>query len=130
MIEIHVAIPIIHGISPFQVHRILLDTLLQYFPALWVLPTCSGISSYRNGAPRCRKLASVFLHEDLAQSGQKIALSSSSYALRDLRISTRLHYFFMERGGHQVAHYSGSGRYQKCMLQCQLFTESQNSKCV
>ena len=39
---------IINRIPPFQVHRIHLETLLQYFPDRWVLPTCSGISRYRN----------------------------------------------------------------------------------
>src|SRR5271155_197370 len=45
--EIHPAVPIIHGISPFQIHRIHLETYLQYFPDPCVLPTCPGISRYR-----------------------------------------------------------------------------------
>lgn len=45
--EIHPAGPIIDGISPFQVHGIHLDIMLQYLPNRWVLPTCSDISRYR-----------------------------------------------------------------------------------
>src|SRR5271154_5664041 len=45
--EIYPVVPIIHGISPFQVHRIHLETYLQYFPDPCVLPTCPGISRYR-----------------------------------------------------------------------------------
>ena len=45
--EIYPVVPIIHGISPFQIHRIHLETYLQYFPDPCVLPTCPGISRYR-----------------------------------------------------------------------------------
>src|SRR5271154_4771211 len=38
----------IDGISPFQVHRIHMVTFLQYFPDPGLLPTCSGISRYRD----------------------------------------------------------------------------------
>src|SRR5277367_3028014 len=41
---------IFHGISAFQVHRIHLPTFLQYFPAPWVHPICSGISRYTDNA--------------------------------------------------------------------------------
>ena len=45
--EIHPAVPIIDRISPFQVHAVHLDTVVQYFPNRWVLPTCSDISRHR-----------------------------------------------------------------------------------
>jgi hypothetical protein len=41
-------LPVIDRISEFQVHGIHLDTVVQYFPNRWVLPTCSDISKYRN----------------------------------------------------------------------------------
>ena len=48
--EIHAAMPIIHGISSFQVHKIHLGPLLQYSPDPGALPTCSDIFRYRNRA--------------------------------------------------------------------------------
>src|SRR5271170_1942292 len=48
--EIHAAMPIIHGIPSFQVHKIHLGPLLQYSPDPGALPTCSDIFRYRNRA--------------------------------------------------------------------------------
>src|SRR5271170_1481488 len=50
--EIHPDIPIIHGISAFQVHRIYQETLLQYSLNPWVPAPCSGIPRCRNSAPK------------------------------------------------------------------------------
>src|SRR5271170_94064 len=50
--EIHPDIPIIHGISAFQVHRIYREILLQYSPDNWVPVPCSDISRCRNSAPK------------------------------------------------------------------------------
>ena len=54
--ETHPAMPIIHGISAFQVRRIHLSTSLQYSPTPWVHPICSGISRYRESGPNSPNL--------------------------------------------------------------------------
>ena len=51
--DIHPVLPIIHGISTFQLHRIYQETRLQYSPNTWVLATCSDMS-------RCRNTALIF----------------------------------------------------------------------
>lgn len=66
--EIHAALLIINKISPFQVHKIHCGTPLQYSPALWVVPTCSGISIFKNSAPRYGKLGHSSSCVKLAQS--------------------------------------------------------------
>src|SRR5271170_6529925 len=50
--EIRPDIPIIHGISAFQIHRIYQETLLQYSPNPSVLAPCSDISRGRNSSPK------------------------------------------------------------------------------
>src|SRR5271154_906753 len=50
--EIHPEMPIIHGISAFQVHRIYRETFLQYSPNPWVSAPRSDISRSRNSAPK------------------------------------------------------------------------------
>jgi hypothetical protein len=65
---------IICGISPLQVYRIHLDAFLQYYRDLRLLPTCFGISRYRDSrhnGPRSDIPASPFLHQDILQSGHK-----------------------------------------------------------
>jgi len=63
-----------------------LKPFLQYSPKSWVVPTCSGVSRYRNSAPGSWKLASVFLYEGLAgwvlNLGIQQTLTSSSFRQR------------------------------------------------
>jgi hypothetical protein len=54
--ETHPAMPIIHGISAFQVPRIHQCPSPQYFPTPWVHPICSGISRYRESGPNSPNL--------------------------------------------------------------------------
>jgi hypothetical protein len=79
--ETHAGLPIVHGISVFPVHRINQSTPLQYSPAPWVCPICSGISRYTNSAPNVqisKVSASPFLHEDLLSSGLKMGVEQRS----------------------------------------------------
>src|SRR5271163_2294431 len=55
--EIQPEMPIIHGISAFQLHRIYQETLLQYSPNIWVPAPCSDMS-------RCRNTALIFDHPE------------------------------------------------------------------
>ena len=55
--EIHPAVPIIDGISAFQLHTIYQETLLQYSPNTWVPAPCSDMS-------RCRNTALIFDHPE------------------------------------------------------------------
>ena len=73
MPEIHAAMPIIHGISGVQVHRIHLKTFLQYSPAPWVPVLWSGISSCRNSVHLYKEFSCAALcYQDIIQHRYKM----------------------------------------------------------
>ena len=90
--EIHAAMPIIHGIPPFQLRRVHCSTISQYFSTRWVVPTCSGMSRYRNSVHSYEEISCALCYQDIIQHSyklndkQKLACSKYSPNFRTINI--------------------------------------------
>ena len=109
--EIHRAVPIIDGISAFQVHRIHQQTPLQYSPAPCVRAISSGISRYRNIATASRAHSPAHPLFPVKISSNRLiktALRSVQCLLKHTKNSARSINSFPERWALQVARYRGT----------------------
>jgi hypothetical protein len=74
------AMPITPGSSAFQVHRLHLETFLQYSPNFCVFATCFDICRSRNGVQSLQSAESrkSFLHEDMTEPSHKNSVAQLS----------------------------------------------------
>jgi len=105
----------VDGLSPFQVHIIHLETLLQYFPTPWVPAPSSYLYRSRNSAPERQFSSNFFSMKTWSNWAKETALSSIRYALKHIPTSARSHPSFLEQQALQVI--AGSRTSQKSIRQ-------------
>ena len=116
-------------------HGIHLDTFLQYFPAYGLLPTCSGISRYRDRFQNSPQTAKSRKHFSPSRqwSNRVIKTAVGQHLVCTTTYQSPIpigHLLHRTVGASKLATVAGSGTSQKFILICQLFMESQHSKCI
>src|SRR5271170_2426160 len=80
-------------------------------------------------APGAQNLASTFLHQYMVQSGHKNSVEQPFVCPRIYPNSAQFTVSFLERWALQVGHYCWKRDITEILI-CQLFMESQHSKCI